>query len=113
MELGYKGGTVSNPTARSAQQFQSSKTKMPSLTSLLSFFTLAAGALSANSELSKRETYTASSTGTSNGYYYSFWTDGSGDVTYSNGDAGEYSVTWTGDNGNFVGGKGWNPGGSR
>ncbi|KAJ5979847.1 Concanavalin A-like lectins/glucanase [Penicillium waksmanii] len=86
---------------------------MPSLTSLLSFFTLAAGALSASSELSKRETYTSSSTGTSNGYYYSFWTDGSGDVTYSNGAAGEYSVTWTGDNGNFVAGKGWNPGGSR
>jgi len=52
---------------------------------------------------------TASSTGTSNGYYYSFWTDGGAAVTYNNLGGGEYSVTWSG-NGNFVGGKGWNPG---
>ncbi len=53
---------------------------------------------------------TPSSTGMNNGYYYSFWTDGGADVTYTNGPAGQYSVTWSG-NGNFVGGKGWNPGG--
>lgn len=52
---------------------------------------------------------TPSSTGTSGGYYYSFWTDGGADVTYTNGAGGEYSITWSG-NGNFVGGKGWNPG---
>lgn len=55
---------------------------------------------------------TPSSTGTSNGYYYSFWTDGGAAVTYTNGAAGEYKVTWSG-NGNFVGGKGWNPGAAR
>lgn len=55
---------------------------------------------------------TPSSTGTHNGFYYSFWTDGGADVTYTNGDAGSYSVVWkTG--GNFVGGKGWNPGSAR
>jgi len=51
-----------------------------------------------------------SSTGTNGGFYYSFWTDGTGDVTYTNGNAGAYTVTWTGNQGNFVAGKGWNPG---
>ncbi|KZV95232.1 endo-1,4-B-xylanase B [Exidia glandulosa HHB12029] len=55
---------------------------------------------------------TASSTGTNNGFYYSFWTDGGANVNYANGAAGQYSVTWSG-NGNFVGGKGWNPGAAR
>ena len=55
---------------------------------------------------------TASSTGTNNGYYYSFWTDGGAAVTYTNKAAGEYSVSWSG-SGNFVGGKGWNPGAAR
>lgn len=55
---------------------------------------------------------TPSSTGTHNGFYYSFWTDGGGDVTYTNGAAGSYSVKWS-NVGNFVGGKGWNPGASR
>jgi endo-1,4-beta-xylanase len=32
-----------------------------------------------------------------------------GQVSYQNGDGGQYSVTWSGD-GNWVGGKGWNPG---
>nr|CDS82491.1 glycoside hydrolase family 11 enzyme [uncultured eukaryote] len=55
---------------------------------------------------------TPSSTGTHNGFYYSFWTDGAGDITYTNGAGGSYSVTWSG-NGNWVGGKGWNPGSAR
>ncbi|CAK5271476.1 unnamed protein product [Mycena citricolor] len=55
---------------------------------------------------------TAPSEGTSNGFFYSFWTDGGAAVTYTNGAAGQYSVTWSG-NGNFVGGKGWNPGSAR
>ena len=55
---------------------------------------------------------TPSSTGYHNGYYYSFWTDGGGDVNYVNGNGGSYSVQWS-NVGNFVGGKGWNPGSSR
>ncbi len=59
--------------------------------------------------MSKRQTLTSSSTGTSNGYYYSFWTDGAGSVKYTNGAGGQYSSQWSG-NGNWVGGKGWKPG---
>jgi endo-1,4-beta-xylanase len=55
---------------------------------------------------------TASSTGTSGGYYYSFWTDGGATVTYTNGALGKYTVTW-GTGGNFVGGKGWATGSAR
>lgn len=62
-------------------------------------------------ELATR-TGTASSTGTNNGYYYSFWTDGGADVIYTNLAGGEYSIAWDGP-GNFVGGKGWNPGSAR
>jgi endo-1,4-beta-xylanase len=51
-------------------------------------------------------------TGTSNGFFYSFWTDGQGSVTYNNGAGGSYDVQWSSVN-NFVAGKGWNPGASR
>ncbi|KAG9232572.1 glycoside hydrolase [Amylocarpus encephaloides] len=46
-------------------------------------------------------------------YYSSSWNDGKGKVVYKNGPEGQYSVTWSGNKGNFVVGKGWNPGGSR
>ncbi|GKZ32416.1 hypothetical protein AbraIFM66950_001782 [Aspergillus brasiliensis] len=62
-------------------------------------------------DMAKRS-LTSSAEGESNGYFYSFWTNGEGDVTYTNGDAGEYTVEWT-DCGNFVAGKGWNPGSSQ
>ncbi|KAI1081906.1 Xyn11A, glycoside hydrolase family 11 protein [Whalleya microplaca] len=65
---------------------------------------------SGSAALEKR--ITTSETGTNNGFYYSFWTDGGADVTYTNGDKGAYTVTWSG-NGNFVGGKGWATGSSR
>ncbi|RSL56629.1 Endo-1,4-beta-xylanase B [Fusarium euwallaceae] len=60
--------------------------------------------------LSKR---TTSSTGTHGGFYYSFWTDNPNTVTYTNQNAGKFSVSWSGNQGNFVGGKGWNPGAAR
>lgn len=84
---------------------------MLSLSTLFIAFSAVTGAFAARGEVSQRSG-TPSSTGTNNGYYYSFWTDGGAAVTYTNGAGGQYSVTWSG-NGNFVGGKGWNPGAAR
>jgi endo-1,4-beta-xylanase len=88
------------------------KVKMVAFSSLILALSAAAGVLAIPAaELSQRSG-TASSTGTNNGFYYSFWTDGGAAVTYTNKAAGEYSVTWSG-SGNFVGGKGWMPGAAR
>ncbi|KAF2277382.1 endo-1,4-beta-xylanase I precursor [Westerdykella ornata] len=80
-----------------------------------------AGAFAAptTTDLAKRDEHTLavragtpSSTGWHNGFYYSWWTDGGSQVTYTNGPGGQYSIQW-GSGGNFVGGKGWNPGSAR
>lgn len=64
-----------------------------------------------NFELTRRAS-TPSSSGTNNGYFYSWWTDGASPVTYTNGNAGAYSIKWE-SGGNFVGGKGWKTGGKK
>lgn len=88
---------------------------MVSFTGILVACTLVASVLASpfqNATLAQRAG-TPSSTGTSNGFYYSYWTDNAGQVTYTNGAGGSYSVQWSGNAGNFVGGKGWNPGAIR
>lgn len=88
---------------------------MKGFSSLVVTFAAVAGALAApgnTTELFEKRGGTPSSTGSNGGYYYSFWTDGGAQVTYTNKNAGEYSIQWSG-NGNFVGGKGWNPGSAR
>ena len=55
-------------------------------------------------------TITSNSTGTHNGFFFSYWKD-SGNVTMTLGNGGQYSVSMNGIN-NSVVGKGWNPGSS-
>lgn len=79
---------------------------MVSFTSLLLALSATVGVFTmpmaeSNKALATRQSLTSSQTGTNNGFYYSFWTDGSGSVTYTNGAGGEYSVTWSGNNGNW------------
>lgn len=54
---------------------------------------------------------TSNQTGTHDGYYYSFWKD-SGNVNFCLQSGGRYTSQWSNIN-NWVGGKGWNPGGRR
>lgn len=57
------------------------------------------------------QTLTSNSTGTNNGFYYTFWKD-SGDASMGLQAAGRYTSQWTNNTNNWVGGKGWNPGNS-
>ncbi|KAG9033152.1 hypothetical protein FRB95_000494 [Tulasnella sp. JGI-2019a] len=87
---------------------------MVSFTSLLIAFIAVAGvsAIPGKFNALTPRSGTPSSTGYDGGYYYTYWTDGVINATYTNKGGGEYSLVWSG-SGSCGGGKGWNPGSAR
>jgi endo-1,4-beta-xylanase len=47
------------------------------------------------SNLQGRDVNVSPGTGTHNGFFYSYWTDGQGSVPYNNGPAGSYDTRWS------------------
>lgn len=76
---------------------------------------LAAGITMVASQAAHAEsdrTLTSNSTGTHNGYFYSFWKD-SGSASMTLRADGRYSSSWNNSTNNWVGGKGWATGSRR
>ena len=96
----------------SVPQQRRGRTRMRLLISAASAVLLAAAsvALSGTARAEADRTVTSNTTGTHNGYFFSYWKD-SGNVTMTLGAGGNYSVQWNGIN-NTVVGKGWMPGSS-
>jgi endo-1,4-beta-xylanase len=63
--------------------------------------------------VNKRASYTPSGEGIgSDGYFYSIWSNGGDDMSFTNGDNGRYDLTYSG-SGDVVCGKGWEDGAER
>ena len=73
---------------------------------------LATPMMMAGSPANAQEVITENQTGTHDGYFFSFWTDGGGSVSMTLGAGGNYGTSWS-DTGNFVCGKGWHNGSRR
>ncbi|RSM06710.1 hypothetical protein CEP52_005554 [Fusarium oligoseptatum] len=81
--------------------------------SLFTGLSLVAGALPAPvGVLKSTRAATPSSTATQEKSYHYWWTDSGRDVNFTSFDGGSYSIEWS-EGANFIGGKGWNPGGPK
>ncbi|KAG6810566.1 hypothetical protein H0H92_011322 [Tricholoma furcatifolium] len=63
-----------------------------------------------NATLDRRTTYSSSTTGTDDGYFYSLYMEDSSTGTSMNVNGNSYSLTWSSDVTDVVAGVGWNPG---
>ena len=81
--------------------------KLPTIGKLALTTLICSAALGATT--ASAQTLTSNSTGTHNGFYYTFWKD-SGNASMSLLEGGRYTSQWTNNTNNWVGGKGWNPG---
>ncbi|WP_435784410.1 glycoside hydrolase family 11 protein [Cellvibrio sp.] len=72
-------------------------------------FTALIGAAALCATAVSAQTLTSNSTGTNNGFYYTFWKD-SGNASMTLQSGGRYTSQWNSGTNNWVGGKGWNPG---
>lgn len=85
--------------------------KLPNVKKLVGRSLIAAGLTALCSVAVNAQTLTSNSTGTHDGFFYSFWKD-SGSATMTLHSGGRYASQWTNNTNNWVGGKGWNPGSS-
>ncbi len=81
------------------------------MTCLVRIFTssLFAFVLLLATQRSDAQTISTNQTGTHNGWYWSFWTEGGGTASMTLGAGGNYSTTWSNIQ-NFTAGKGWRTG---
>lgn len=85
--------------------------KILTVSKVLGFLMVSVGLLGL-AETASAQTISSNSTGTNNGFYYSFWTDTPGTASMTLGSGGNYTTTWS-NTGNFTAGKGWSTGGRK
>lgn len=83
--------------------------KLANLKKIIGKGVIALGFTALGSMAVNAQTLTSNSTGTHNGFYYTFWKD-SGNASMTLLEGGRYTSQWTNNTNNWVGGKGWRPG---